>query len=86
MRTLEAAVTEHKTWTMCPGAAQLVDYHQTDDARPLRQRRPMDMLMLGLAIEKASADFKDKKWAFYIDGCIHLLSRPSDMTVGASGM
>ena len=73
-------------WKMVNTFDELFDYHERDVARPIKQRRPMDMIMLCLNAEKASPEFQGVKWAFTIDGFMEFLSRPACSTSAVSGL
>ena len=54
-------------WVGVASLDNAATHHERDLAKPVTQRRPMDMIVLALAAEKASAAFFDKKWIMTVD-------------------
>jgi hypothetical protein len=65
---------------------QALAYHERDDARPQRQRRPMDLLCLCLVAEKATPALQSKAWAMTLDGMLVFLSKIAQSAKGMSGL
>ena len=72
-------------WKLAESAAAVLSYHDRDDLRPQKQRRPMDVILLGL-VSEITADFSTKKWAFHLESFMAFTAKPVANVANVAGM